>query len=131
MVIGLTSRGLPAGDRRAPAFLVIRRRPSSRILAGVIGPVLLACPAERYQRPPLPAPRYEVAPVSPWDAGVSDPSALDPELEPALLPDGGPSKNPELGIVERSVIERSVIEPSVVERGHTKPRAAGEGSPEK
>jgi hypothetical protein len=93
--IGLTSRGLPAGDRSAAAFGAVSGRPNPRIVAGLIGPFLLACPAERYQRPPLPAPRYEVAPVSFWDAGASDPSVLDPELGPASPNDGGPSETPE------------------------------------
>jgi hypothetical protein len=30
----------------------------------------IACSAERYARPSGPAPRYEAAPVAPWDAGA-------------------------------------------------------------
>jgi hypothetical protein len=116
--IGLTPRSVKADGAPAAAFWALAGYPSRRIVAGLLGPLLLACPAERYQ----------VAPVSPWDAGASDPSVLDPELEPTPLPDGGPSKTPELGsIVERSIL----VERSVVERGHPNPRKAGEGSPEK
>ena len=31
---------------------------------------VIACSAERYARPGGPAPRYEAAPVAPWDAGA-------------------------------------------------------------
>lgn len=36
-----------------------------------------ACSAERYARPNGPSPRYEAAPLAPWDAG-----ALSPEESP-------------------------------------------------
>lgn len=32
--------------------------------------LVVACSAERYARPGGPAPRYEAAPVAPWDAGA-------------------------------------------------------------
>jgi hypothetical protein len=58
----------------------------SAVIACPIAVFVLACPAERYHRPPLPAPQYEVAPVAPWDAGAPAPNVLDPE------PGEGPSE---------------------------------------
>lgn len=42
---------------------------------GLVLITTVACSAERYARPDGPAPRYEVAPVAPWDAGA--PAARD------------------------------------------------------
>ena len=41
---------------------------------------VIACSAERYARPSGPAPRYEAAPVAPWDAGASPGDPLDTQL---------------------------------------------------
>lgn len=57
--------------------------------------VLYACPAERYSRPPGPAPRYESAPLPPWqgeatpNAGEAERGALDSEIERVLAADAG------------------------------------------
>ena len=58
---------------------------------------LLACPSERYARPPGPAPRYESAPLAPWtngttpEPGASGDDALEAEIERALAGDAGPA----------------------------------------
>jgi hypothetical protein len=88
----------------------------SAVAASPLVAFVLACPAQRYQRPPLPAPRYEVAPVAPWDAGGSEPGVLDPEPGLSATPDGGRSTT-ELG--------------SNVLREHANPREAQEGLSEK
>lgn len=58
---------------------------------------LLACPSERYTRPPGPAPRYETAPLAPWaneatpEPGASEDEVLEREIERALAGDAGPA----------------------------------------
>lgn len=39
--------------------------------AGLVLITTVACSAERYARPDGPAPRYEAAPLAPWDAGAA------------------------------------------------------------
>jgi hypothetical protein len=56
----------------------------------------LGCSAERYARPSGPAPRYELAPLAPWDAGAApteDPlaAALSDEPERPAPADAGSS----------------------------------------
>jgi hypothetical protein len=94
---------------------------------GLLGASVVACPAERYQRPALPAPRYEVAPVAPWDAGAprledplggnisppeqqleTSPAISSPESKAAAAaqsPDGGRTAGPELGMAEEGSLE--------------------------
>ena len=55
---------------------------------------LAGCSSERYGRPPGPAPRYETAPLAPWENATTPQSAggegaLQQEIDRALEADGG------------------------------------------
>ena len=74
-----------------------RREP--RRLAGLAGFALAAglaaCSSERYGRPPGPAPRYETAPLAPWENATTPESeggegTLQKEIDRALAADAGP-----------------------------------------
>ena len=62
----------------------------------VVAATLGGCSTDRYARPTGPAPRYEAAPLPPWDAGQapgmasSGEAALEREIERALAADAGP-----------------------------------------
>ena len=55
---------------------------------------LAGCSSERYGRPPGPAPRYETAPLAPWENATTPESGgeggLQKGIDRALEADGGP-----------------------------------------
>jgi hypothetical protein len=66
------------------------------LAAAVVGAAVLGgCGSDRYARPAGPAPRYESAPLPPWEGGAaleasSGEAALESEIERALAADAGP-----------------------------------------
>ena len=84
---------------------------------GLLSVCVLACPADRYQRPQLPPPRYEIAPLAPWDAGPPGLDSLEQEadpspdrapqlLSPSASADGGTAAEPHVGNVKEGLPKR-------------------------
>jgi hypothetical protein len=73
--------------------------------------IVVACSAERYARPSGPAPRYEAAPVAPWDAGApGSGDSLAPVLDDVEGNDLHSDAGSPRGAVQREDAHESVQE---------------------